>query len=142
MSRPAIEARRWSTGLLITLFAFTALFALGAKQDWDAEQIEARQFNRPAVQVISWDEGVALFDSVNGAVYRLRGSLSNPSVRNTWQLRVPPVTVPTSGVLELQRATFNAPGALFLVDVVTGQTWILRDRPSETGSWEPVLVEP
>jgi hypothetical protein len=97
---------------------------------------------------------IARLDTRTGAVYRFRGDTTNPSVRNTWELRVPPVKEKTSGILEIQRIV--APhGELgrnpadidvelvpttFLVDVVTGSTWILRHRASTNATWDPVEI--
>ena len=59
-----------------------------------------------ATEIISYpdrDNSVGRFDSRTGAIYRFRGSLDNPSVRNTWEMRVPPVREPHSGNLEIQQ---------------------------------------
>ncbi|MHC4080986.1 MAG: hypothetical protein ACYSU2_06660 [Planctomycetota bacterium] len=94
------------------------------------------------------DSDIARLDTRTGAVYRFRGDVDNPSVRNTWELRVAPVTDETSGILEIQRVVLpqpkRAPNELalkpstFLVDVVTGDTWILRHRASTNASWDKV----
>jgi hypothetical protein len=92
------------------------------------------------------DSDIARLDPTTGAVYRLRGNLDNPSVRNTWELRVPPVKGPHSGLLEVQQARLpgsrNGRGAsaTFLVDIVSGRTWILRPRASSNASWDPVEI--
>jgi hypothetical protein len=98
---------------------------------------------------------IARLDTRTGAVYRFRGDTTNPSVRNTWELRVPPVKEETSGILEIQRIIAPhgeligrnpAPievelvPSTFLVDVVTGDTWILRRRASTNASWDKVDV--
>ena len=95
---------------------------------------------------------IARLDTRTGAVYRFRGDTTNPSVRNTWELRVAPVKGKTSGILEIQRiiAPHGELGrnptttevvlvpSTFLVDVVTGETWILRRRASTNASWDKV----
>ncbi|MHC4082476.1 MAG: hypothetical protein ACYS15_15705 [Planctomycetota bacterium] len=95
---------------------------------------------------------IARFDTRTGAVYRFRGDTTNPSVRNTWELRVAPVKEKTSGILEIQRiiAPHGELGrnpattevelvpSTFLVDVVTGDTWILRRRASTNATWDKV----
>ena len=83
---------------------------------------------------------IARLDTSTGAVYRFRGNIDNPSVRNTWELRVAAVKGETSGLLEIQRLAFGSTQVTFLVDVVTGNTWILRNRASTNGSWDPVPV--
>ena len=92
------------------------------------------------------DSDIARLDTTTGAVYRFRGDVDNPSVRNTWQRRVPPVNGQHSGLLEIQQV--RLPGSrdregsstTFLVDIVTGRTWILRPRASTNASWDPVKI--
>ena len=87
-----------------------------------------------------FDSSIARLDTRTGAVYRFRGNVDNSSVRNTWELRVGPVKAATSGLLEIQRPTFNKPDAIFLVDIVLGKTWILQRRASSNGTWDPVEI--
>ncbi len=92
------------------------------------------------------DGDVAKLDTRTGGVYRYRGDLKNPNVRGTWELRVAPPKESNSGMLEVQRIVFptavgtagdvEAQVATFLVDIVTGQTWVLRLRASSNGSWD------
>lgn len=91
----------------------------------------------PVSQVISYGEGVGLLDTRSGAIAELRGNLDNPSSKLSWFPRVEGVDG-TSGYLQIQSPQFNRPDASFLVDVVTGNTWILRDRGNNNGSWEEV----
>jgi hypothetical protein len=133
------------------------------------------------------DNDIARLDTTTGAVYRFRGDVDNASVRNTWELRVPPVKEPTSGLLEIQnilpvrpielsgvpvpfetffvdtltgetvkkvetqvpqvkrvpqrtRAFGPVRPVTFLVDIVHGTTWILRERASTNASWELVDI--
>jgi hypothetical protein len=53
---------------------------------------------------------------------------------------VPPVDGGTSGYLQIQRPpfAFNDPQKHFLVDVISGRTWILRDNASGNGRWDQV----
>jgi hypothetical protein len=97
---------------------------------------------------------IARLDTRTGAVYRFRGDTTKPGVRNTWELRVAPVDEKTSGILEIQRiiaphgelgrnpATIDVElvPSTFLVDVVTGDTWILRHRASTNATWDKVTV--
>ena len=114
--------------------------ALGAGRELGVSRTDVRGFVLPASQIISWDQTVGMLDTANGAIYKMRGALHNSSVQNTWEMRVPPVKGTTSGLLELQVATFDAPDTFFLVDIVTGSTWILRTRTSSNRSWEPVKI--
>jgi hypothetical protein len=127
---------------LSALAGVVLLIALGAGRVREAapSPAAAGRYVLPATQIISFDDTIGRLDTATGAVYRLRGNLDNPSVRHTWALRVPPVDGPTSGLLEIQQATFNEPGATFLVDIVTGRTWILQRRAGENGTWDPVEI--
>jgi hypothetical protein len=96
------------------------------------------------------DSSIARLDTRTGALYRFRGSVDNPSAASTWELRVPPVDGETSGLLEIQvvtperTANLHDPTprmpAVFLVDIVSGYTWILQARASSNLSWEPVEI--
>ena len=94
----------------------------------------------PAVQVISWDRTVGMLDTRTGAVYRLLGNVDKTRVKNTWKQRVAPVTGSHSGMLEIQRSTFNEIRTTFLVDVVEGHTWILKRTASTNRRWQRVDV--
>lgn len=97
------------------------------------------------------DSDIARLNTTTGAIYRFRGDINNASVRNTWELRVPPVKKRTSGLLEIQQLVLPKrisaddpagadPAVTFLVDLVTGDTWILRQRASTNASWELVEI--
>ncbi len=118
---------------LIAIPAIVALVALVAA----APVRVFRTLATPVTQVVSYGEGVGLLDTRNGSISELRGSLDNQSSQLSWFLRVEGVEG-TSGHLEMQSPQFNRPDALFLVDVMTGETWILRDRGNNNGSWEVV----
>jgi hypothetical protein len=130
-----------ATGSLLALVLIVAGGA-GRGRQVQRDDLGARSYLVPASRIISWDQTIGMLDTVTGAVYKLEGSLDNPGARLSWKLRVPPVTGETSGLLEIQRATFNRPDATFLVDIVTGRTWILRRRASSNGSWDPVTIAP
>ncbi|MHC4415619.1 MAG: hypothetical protein ACYS0G_10075 [Planctomycetota bacterium] len=131
--------RKWA---LLPICAAIIVVAAGAgrSQQLKISGGDVRGFVVPAVQIISFDDTVGMLDTASGAVYRLRGDLDNPSVRNTWEIRVPAVGGETSGYLEIQRPNFGRPDATFLVDIVTGRTWILRRRASTNRSWDPVEI--
>lgn len=95
----------------------------------------------PRVRIIAFDESVALFDTRDGALYRFHGDLRNPAVRSVWVKHVPGLPQPTSGVMEIQKAEGVNPhqDATFLVDVFTGETWILRRRGANA-AWDPVKI--
>ena len=118
---------------LIAIPAIVALVALVAA----APVRVFRTLATPVTQVVSYGEGVGLLDTRNGSISELRGSLDNQSSQLSWFLRVEGVEG-TSGHLEMQSPQFNRPDAVFLVDVMSGETWILRDRGNNNGSWEAV----
>lgn len=123
---------------MIAIPAIVALVALVAAAPLQMPTVRVfRTLATPVSQIISYGDGVGLLDTRNGAISELRGSLDNPSSQLSWFLRVEGVEG-TSGHLETQSPQFNRPDALFLVDVVSGDTWILRDRGNNNGSWESV----
>jgi hypothetical protein len=124
------------------LAAGTAFLGAGRNEQVTILQTGARNYIVPAAQIISFNDTVGRLDTTTGAVHQLSGDLRNPSVRNEWELRVPAVSGETSGFLEIQRATFNDPEAIFLVDIVTGKTWLLRRRGNDNGTWDPVTFDP
>lgn len=92
------------------------------------------------VRIIQWDHSVARFDSATGSIHRFNGDLDKPNVRAQWVPLVRGVNERTSGVLQIQHpAGVHAIDAPFLVDVMTGDTWILRRRGANA-SWEKVEV--
>lgn len=120
--------------LLIT-GAITAAVVAGPAQ----HRVAAfRTFALPVSQVISFHEGVGLLDTTNGELFELRGNLDNPSTAMYWFSRAAGVEN-TSGLLQVQSPNFNNPNTMFLVDVVTGATWILRDRGNNNASWVAVM---
>lgn len=96
-----------------------------------------RAYAVPVSQVISYRQGIGLLDTTTGTLFELRGDLDNPSSALSWFPRVEGIEG-GSGYLQVQSPRFIRPDAVFLVDVVTGDTWILRDRGNHNGSWEPV----
>ncbi len=136
------RSRHVASVALLCVIAVAALFTMGAG-DRAGQLVGGAADQRlvlPAAQIISFGTSIGLLDTVTGAVYQLSGNLSNPGITQTWELKVPPVKGSTSGYLELQRATFNNPEALFLVDRITGRTWLFRWRSSGNGAWDPVEV--
>jgi hypothetical protein len=114
--------------------------AIGAgRQGASIADPTARVFVVPATQIISWNDTVARMDTTTGAIYIFKGSLRNESSIAQWEERVPGVRGETSGYLQMQRPLFD-PDVTFLVDVVNGNTWILRRRSGDTATWEPANI--
>ncbi|MCP3905871.1 MAG: hypothetical protein GY715_19785 [Planctomycetes bacterium] len=96
----------------------------------------------PASQIIALNSELWRLDTTSGALYKFRGDLENSGVRNTWQMRARPVQGATSGMLELQRISIinEQRQQFFLVDIVYGTTWILRDRGNTNSSWDLIEI--
>ena len=113
--------------------------AIGAGRQSASIADPSRVFMVPATQIISWNETVARLDTTSGAIYIFKGSLRNESSIAQWEQRVPAVRGETTGYLQIQRPLFD-PDVTFLVDVVNGNTWILRRRSGDTATWEPANI--
>jgi hypothetical protein len=83
------------------------------------------------VRIIDLDDTVFRLDTDTGQLSRFRGTLTGRNARGTFVSVAPPLRDPTSGFVDIQQAG----GAIFLVDRVTGQTWILRQRSSSNAAW-------
>lgn len=93
----------------------------------------------PRVQIINFNDGVARFDTVTGEIHTFSGSLRDGNVRGQWRQHTRGVGQ-TSGFLQIQHPIgVEARDALFLVDVVTGETWSLTRRASRS-TWDRVPV--
>ncbi len=118
-----------TAGFIILVGITTEVFA--------GPQRAFRTLDMPVAQVMSYQEGVGLLNTTTGEIFELRGDLDNASSQLSWFPRVAGLDG-TSGFLQVQSPQFNRPDAVFLVDAVTGATWILRDRGNHNGSWEAV----
>lgn len=87
------------------------------------------------VQFIQLDGDIMRLDTATGALSRFRGTETGRNARGTFDAFAQPVSGPTSGFVEIQQVD----DAVFLVDVVTGETWILRQRGS-IASWVQVNI--
>ena len=138
-------------GAAFVLLAALTIAVLGSRTS-PAADVPARPdlepYTLPVTQIISFGQGVGRLDTSNGAIFSLAGDLDRPGSSGfTWMLRVPPVDRPHSGLLDIQRPTFNDPDAIFLVDIIEGHTWLLRLRRATsdhdaTGVWVPVDLAP
>ena len=142
MMQLTLHSRKW---VLMTVCAAVAVVTIGA----GGAKIAAQYFvQAPSASEIillpggnlESDSDIARLDTRTGAIYRFRGDVNKASTRNTWELRVAPVKE-SSGWLEVQTiAPPRRPVTMFLVDIVTGKTWILRQRASTNATWDPVNV--
>ncbi len=128
--------------MLVAGAAFVLLVVV-ASEVFAAPQRAFRTLDIPVVQVIPYQQGVGLLDTTTGEIFELRGDLYNASSRLSWFPRVAGFAG-TSGFLQVQspprhHGPIDRPDPVFLVDAVTGATWILRDRGNHNGTWEAVL---
>lgn len=92
------------------------------------------------VQIINLNDTIARVDTVTGSIHILNGDARSPSSRNQWRLYAPGVGN-TSGYLEIQQPRgVEAQGTMFLVDIVTGESWIFNRRGPGRASWDRVDV--
>ncbi len=129
--------------LVVTLIvAGTIALIMGAGRNARSNSIQDRMLAErvlPRVQVIQFDHTFARLDTATGALHLFSGDTRNPSSRSQWRRHAAGVGG-TSGYLELQQPRgVDARSTLFLVDVVTGDTWILSRRGSRA-TWDHVAV--
>jgi hypothetical protein len=93
----------------------------------------------PRVQIIQFNDSVARLDTATGELHLFTGDLRSPSSRGQWRLYANGVSG-SSGYLELQQPRgVEAQSGLFLVDIVSGESWILTRRASRA-TWDHVPV--
>lgn len=141
-------SRRFWGGALVAALAVSGAIALGNGPtappiDRDAASLAIL----PNVRIISWSdpfnqrggqESVARLDTRTGAIHVAHGNLTNRSSAITWQRRVPAVSGGHSGMLDIQTTPFGRNSEVFLVDNVTGKTWILRRDNNGNGRWSAI----
>ena len=144
---------RSSQRTIVALLVFTVVAAAAvvvADSTTNNDYVRAYDQNgnavlMPKVRIISWDNGVARFDSETGAIHRFNGNLRRNDVHGQWVQSVPGVSG-ASGALQIQNPVgVENYGGTFLVDTVSGRTWILqrmnRHRDSASvGVWEEIRM--
>lgn len=85
----------------------------------------------PAVRIIRFDDQIARFDTATGEMSRFSGTASGGGASGTWLRLARSVNDSTSQILEIRTVA----GGTFLIDQVTGQTWVLRRAPGTIGTW-------
>jgi hypothetical protein len=136
------RVKNWRTPIMIGLLAIGAAFVLGAGRGTPPVIHVPGEGDRilPRVEIIQWGDSVARFDTTTGEIHRYHGDLDKPNVRGQWVSQVRGVSDNTSGLLQLQRPRgVRAENALFLVDAVTGDTWLLRHRGT-SAAWEKIDI--
>lgn len=136
------KLKDWRTAIMLGLLAIGGGLVLGAGQRTlpvvhiagDGERVV------PRVEVIQFGDTVARFDTATGEIHRFNGDLDKPNVRGQWVRHVRGVSGDTSGLLQLQKPRgVRGEDALFLVDAVTGETWLLRRRGARA-EWDNIDV--
>jgi hypothetical protein len=88
----------------------------------------------PAARVIEIDDEVALFNTATGEIQKIRGQRTGPGATGNLFNFAQPVNGSTSGFLQIQRAK----GGTFLVDLISGDIWILRVASENSASWRAI----
>jgi hypothetical protein len=128
----SLQKRPMWTMLAVIAIATIIALAMGAGQP-GTPTIERDIVSR--VRIINFNQSVARFDTTTGEIHRFNGDLNKPSVRCTWIPHVKGVSRKTSGFLEIQQAG----GGTFLIDRVTGDSWLLRRRGTNA-EWDEMKV--
>ncbi len=138
-TNPRGLARIWIITILAGLALIILLGARPAANHFLGTTLSTERIV-PRVQIIQFDDSVARFDTRTGEIHRFNGDLNRPQVRGQWVSVVNGVDSSTSGVLEIQRAEgVRAESAVFLVDVIEGDTWLLRHRGSGA-DWDRIEI--
>jgi hypothetical protein len=85
----------------------------------------------PAVRILRFDNQVVRLDTATGEMSRFSGTVSGGGASGTWLKFAKPIVGATSQFLEFR----SIAGGAFLIDQVTGQTWVLRRAPGAIGTW-------
>jgi len=134
--------RKWRTVLLLAVLLVGTVAILGAGRQGPPVIHVPGEGDRimPRVQIIQFGESVARFDTTTGEIHRFHGDLDKPNVRGQWVRHVRGVSGDTSGLLQIQKPRgVRAKEALFLVDTVTGDTWLLRQRGA-SAEWDRIDI--
>ncbi|MCI0366634.1 MAG: hypothetical protein L0219_22445, partial [Phycisphaerales bacterium] len=85
----------------------------------------------PRTKIIKVDDVIVRFDTATGELFNFEGTLQGSNANGLFRNIAPPVSGSNSGVLEVKRIG----QATFLIDVLTGETWILRQNSPNNASW-------
>lgn len=124
----------WIAAVAVATLVSAAAAQLGGDPGGNNVITQSDIFSR--VQLVEVGDGEILrLDTQTGALFRFRGETGR-NARGTFISVARPLRDENSGFLELQRVG----SATFLVDVFTGQTWILRQRSATNAAWIEVRV--
>ncbi len=120
----------------------TAMLLIGGAGYVYAAQSAGRQHDgvilhgdaiHPAARVVRLNGSAGRLDTRTGELQRFRGNLKDSSGPARWAEFAPAVSERTSGVLDINQVQEST----FLVDLVTGDTWLLR-RTANAARWDHV----
>ena len=84
-----------------------------------------------ATEILRLDNHIVRFDTTTGELSRFSGTATGGAANGLWIRIARPVSESTSQYLQLRRVG----EAVFLIDQVTGDTWVLRRASGAIGSW-------
>lgn len=94
-----------------------------------------------AVEIVEVEGEVLRFDTRTGLMHGFEGNASFTGTSTRWRVRVNPVPEATSGFLSVHRRLLGEQPVYVLVDEVTGETWLLRYRARDRGTWSRLSVQ-
>lgn len=136
MKRHAISGFAIVTLLILLTVSYLRPSPAAAMQSGQPGVISDPSLIVPATQVLRLEDDIVRFDTSSGEAWRFSGTASGPAANGLWIRIVRPVNDSTSQFLQLRRLGT----AIFLIDQVTGETWVLRRASGAIGSW--VNVQP
>lgn len=128
-------------GLLFGGAGLTASSALAQNRGAAAPPPLRTQGVFAAVEIVAVEGETLRLDTRTGVMHGLDGDLSFDGTSGRWRVRVAPVPEATSGFLSLQSRLVGAQPVYLLVDEVTGETWLLRYRERDRGTWTRLSVQ-
>lgn len=140
MSRQSTIVRTLLCSLIVVA---TVAIAVGASRASAQSTIQDRVVGDRVlsrVHIFNLEDTVARLDTVTGEVHLFTGDVRRPGTRGQWRLYASGVGQ-TSGYLQIQTpAGVEAYPVLFLVDIVTGDSWVLTRRGTGRATWDRVDV--
>ena len=120
--------------LVVLVIAQLPPNAVTAMQQGQPGVINSPDLIFPAARIIRFDNQIVRFDTTSGEMSRFSGTPSGGGASGTWLRFAREVNDSTSQFLDIRTVA----GGAFLIDQVTGQTWVLRRAPGAIGTWVKV----
>ena len=131
MTRPIAICVTLATSLVVLIAVYLQPNVATAMQAGQPGVINSPDLIVPTVRIFRFDDEVVRFDTTTGETSRFSGTISGGGATGTWLKFAKPVTGSTSQILQFR----TIGGGAFLIDQVTGQTWVLRRAPGTIGTW-------